>query len=118
MAYVIDTLPGNKVIRAVFSDRVTIPDRFNALQEIVSLNGQNKYEKLLLDFRNAEVVASSIEESHTYAAELAMALPNHRMKIAYVGELSQTAGIEALAALKGYFYQRFRTSEGALRWLG
>ncbi|MDB6163602.1 MAG: hypothetical protein JWL98_1034 [Xanthomonadaceae bacterium] len=117
MAFLVDTLPDDKVIRAVFSGTVTITGRFQALQEIVALHEQNKYKKLLLDFGSAEGVARSMEESEAYAAKLAAALPNHRMKIAYVGDVTQTAGIESLAALRGYFYQRFRTSDEALRWL-
>ena len=39
------------------------------------------------------------------------------MRIAYVGEAPSAESVESLAALRGYFYQRFRSSGSALVWL-
>jgi hypothetical protein len=118
MAFQIDTRPENAMIRVVFSDTVTVAERFQAMTAIVALQQQTHYAKLLADFRQAVVVVTSAEETSAYATQLAQELPPHRMKIAYVGEATQTAGVEVIAALRGYFYQRFRTPEEALRWLG
>jgi hypothetical protein len=118
MAFVVDTHPEHALIRVVFSDAVTVAERFTAMTEIVALQQQTLYAKLLADFRQATVVSTSEDEINSYATRLAQELPPHRMKIAYVGEASQTAGVEVIAALRGYFYQRFRTPEEAMRWLG
>jgi hypothetical protein len=118
MPFHVDTQPEHATIRVVFSGAVTVAERFRAMTEIVALQQQTQYAKLLADFRHATVVATSQEETSTYATRLAQELPPHRMKIAYVGEATQTASVEALAALRGYFYQRFRTPGEAMRWLG
>jgi hypothetical protein len=118
MPFQIDSRPQDAVIRVVFSGLVTVAERFQAMQAIVALHEREGYAKLLADFRQATVVESTTAETNAYATRLARDLPKHRMKIAYVGEVAQTAGVEAIAALRGYFYQRFRTEDDALRWLG
>jgi hypothetical protein len=118
MPFHVDTQPQHATIRVVFSDAVTVAERFQAMTEIVDVQRQTQYAKLLADFRLATVVATSEEETNAYATRLAHELPPHRMKIAYLGEAAQTAGVEVIAALRGYFYQRFRTPEDAMRWLG
>jgi hypothetical protein len=118
MPFQIDTRPDDAMIQVVFTDTVTVAERFQAMTAIVALQQQTQYAKLLADFRHAVVAATSKEEASTYATRLAQELPPHRMKIAYVGDATQTAGVEVIAALRGYFYQRFRTPEEAMRWLG
>jgi hypothetical protein len=118
MSFQVDTRPEHAMIRVVFSDTVTVAERFQAMTSIVALQQQTRYAKLLADFRQAVVVDTTKEETSTYATQLAQELPPHRMKIAYVGEATQTAGVEVIAALHGYFYQRFHTPEEAMRWLG
>jgi hypothetical protein len=117
MPYDVRLMDERPVIAAVFSGSVTIPERFDAMQAIVRCSAKTGVLRLLLDFRQACAEANSQAETVAYAERLAGERAMRKMTIAYVGSPEQTAGVETLAALRGYFYQRFPDEESALRWL-
>ena len=117
MPYQVRLMDDRAVIAAVFSGTVTISDRFEAMQAIVRCSEQTGAMRLLADFRQARTEAASQAETVAYAERLADKLGTRKMTIAYVGSPEQTAGVETVAALRGYFYQRFPDEESALRWL-
>ena len=118
MPCVIDKLPELGVIRVELTEEVTLHDRSVALDAALRLQAESGFRKLLIDLSQAVLVDASISsEVVAHASRLAHDPVVRRLRIAYVGDPSPGASIESLAALRGYFYQRFRTQSSALRWL-
>ena len=117
MPYEVRVLEHCAVIEAAFSGRVTIAERIDAMHAIARCSERSGATRLLANFRQACPEPASREETTSYAAQLASEPTLRRMSIAYVGSPEQTDSVEMLAAVRGYFYQRFTTEEAALRWL-
>ena len=108
---------GSKVIELVFTGSVTIPERSDALRAVVQAHAEHGYIRLLADFSQATTQVESEGEMFAYADRLAQCWVLKPFSIAYVGGLEQTAGVESVAALRGYFFQRFFTRDAAISWL-
>ena len=117
MSYRLDLLPDDGVIALRFDGSVTVGERFQAMRDVVGQHEASGYTRLLADFSQADIAEASNEEVDAYATALAREPAMRRLRIAYVGEKRQTAGVEYIAALRGYFFQRFATRAEALRWL-
>lgn len=117
MTYAIELLPELPVIRVVLQGRVSLQHRIEALDEVISRQSTSSYRKLLVDLSGATMADATTSETVAHASRLARHPTVRGMRIAYVGEASLSASVESLAALRGYFYQRFRTQASALRWL-
>ncbi|MFL6591568.1 MAG: hypothetical protein ACJ8GK_02520 [Luteimonas sp.] len=117
MTFEIRTLERERVIDLVFSGLVTIPERLQAMKAVVTASRTNGFTRLLADFSQANMRVEAHSDVLEYAERLALEPTLHKMAIAYVGTQEQTAGVEGVAALRGYFFQRFFTREAALRWL-
>ena len=117
MPYEVRLLEHCPVIEAVFSGNVTIAERTGAMHAIAKCSQGSGATRLLANFRQACPAPASDEETIVYASQLASEPTLRRMAIAYVGSPEQTASVEMVAAVRGYFYQRFATEEAALRWL-
>lgn len=105
------------VIEAVFSGTVTIAERIDAMHAIARCSARSGATRLMVNFRHACHDPGSHAETVAYAEQLASEPTLRRMTIAYVGSPEQTASVEMVAAVRGYFYQRFATEDAALRWL-
>ena len=117
MPYESSLLRDDRVIDVRFAGDVAIAERHAVMQLIVRAHDETGYTRLLLDFSTARVQEGTHEELRQYAEHLAREPLIHKMTIAYVGSTEQTANVEGMAALHGYFYQRFSTRDLALRWL-
>ena len=106
-----------KVIELVFTGSVTIPERSDALREVVKAHSEHGYIRLLADFSQATTHVESEGEMFAYANRLAQCWVLKPFSIAYVGGQERTAGVESAAALRGYFFQRFLTRDAAISWL-
>jgi hypothetical protein len=85
--------------------------------ELLDLQGRTSCRRVLVDMTDAVIVDGSSVEAIEHAARLARHPVMRGLRVAYVGEARSASSIESLAALRGYFYQRFRTRAAALRWL-
>jgi len=118
MSYSIALLPEPAVIHVTFSGVVTPHERFAALDGLIREQARSSYERLLVDFTQADVAQASNAETIDHATRMAREpAAVKRMRIAYVGDAAISASVEALAALRGYYYQRFGATAPALRWL-
>ena len=117
MPYDISLMKDRGVIEAVFSGSVTIAERIEAMQTIAKCSQRSGAVRLLADFQQARPKVGSHEETTAYAEQLASEPTLRKMTIAYVGTPEQTANIELVAAVRGYFFQRFSSTAAALRWL-
>ena len=117
MPYDVRVMDERPVIVAVFSGIVTIAERLEAMQAIVQCSAKTGAVRLLADFRGAHAEVEPEAETGAYAQRLAGEPVLRKMTIAYVGSPEQTSGVETVAALRGYFYQRFPDASSALRWL-
>ena len=106
-----------KVIDLVFTGPVTIAERSDALRAVVKAHSEHGYNKVLADFSQATAKIESDRELRAYADQLAQSWILKLFFIAYVGDQERTAGVESVAALRGYFFQRFLTREAAFSWL-
>lgn len=117
MPYVVDLLHELGVVRVVFSGQVSLQDRADALNAVLQHQAGSSYRKVLIDLGDATLADASSSETLAYASRLASDPVMRGMRIAYIGDASLAASVESLAALRGYFYQRFRSQASALRWL-
>ena len=119
MPCVIDPLPELGIIRVALTEEVTLQDRSAALDAALQPQTRSGHRNLLIDLSQAVLVDASISaEVVAHASRLARDPVVRTLRIAYVGDPAPGASIESLAALRGYFYQRFRTQASAMRWLG
>jgi len=116
MSHVVQLGPDG-VIEARFSGDVTVAEREAAMQKIVACHERSGASRLLADFTAANALVDADDVLDRYAARLANQPVLRRLRIAYVGTPAQTGNVEAIAALRGYFYQRFPHREAALSWL-
>ena len=117
MPFAIELREPQKVIDVAFSGPVTVRERFEAMQAVVAAARTRGFKRVLADFSDARAKGHPQSEVLNYAVRLAGEPTLHKMAIAYVGTQDQTGGVEGVAALRGYFYQRFSTRDAALRWL-
>ena len=108
---------GINLIELVFTGSVTIPERSDALRAVVKAHSEHGYIRLLADFSQATTLVESESDMVAYADRLAQCWVLKPFSIAYVGDHERTAGVESVAALRGYFFQRFVTREAAISWL-
>lgn len=112
------SLPG--VFQAVFYGDVTIEERALTLERSLQWIRQNNPQRILLDFTEARVVPASPEATIQHARNLAFEYNvTCGARIAYVSRLGpqEVESVEMLAAVRGYFYQRFKDRAFALDWL-
>lgn len=105
------------VIVVKLSGSVALRDRAEALEALLQLQARTACRKVLVDLADAALVDSSNAETFEHAARLARDPVMRGLRIAYVGDAGSAISVESLAALRGYFYQRFRSRASALRWL-
>jgi hypothetical protein len=117
MPYSIALLPEPAVIQVTFAGVVTLQERSAALDRLIREQAGTAYERLLVDFTQAAVAEASNAETLDHATRMAREPGVKRMRIAYVGDAAISASVEALAALRGFYYQRFGATAPALRWL-
>jgi hypothetical protein len=118
MNCIIDKLPDLGIIRVKLTNEITLEDRSAALDKVLAQQAESAYRNVLVDLSDAVLVEASISsEAIAHASRLARDPVVRTMWIAYVGDPTPGVGIESLAALRGYFYQRFRTQSSAIRWL-
>ena len=117
MAYSIELVEGLPVIRVVFRGSVSLEDRVAALEGVIARQSTSSYRRLLVDLTDAEVTETSTSETLVHASRIARDPVIRGMRIAYIGAPALSSSLESLAALRGYFYQRFRSQVSALRWL-
>jgi hypothetical protein len=117
MPYSISLLPEPAVIHLSFAGIVTSHERAAALDGLIRQQSGCAFERVLIDFTDADVAEASNVETIDHATRLAREPGGKRMRIACVGELAIADSIEALAAQRGYACQRFQASAPALRWL-
>jgi len=117
MAYVIELLPDLPVIRVAFDGPVSVQDRADALDAVIHRQAASSYRRLMVDLTGASMNDASTSETIAHVSRLARHPIVRGMRIAYIGDASLSASVESLAALRGYFYQRFRSQASALRWL-
>ena len=113
----IELLPDLGVITVRLAGAVAIQQRAEALEALLELQAQTSYSKVLIDLSDATVVDGTSSETIQHAARLARNPIVRGTRIAYIGEPKSGTSVESLAALRGYFYQRFRSRSSALRWL-
>jgi hypothetical protein len=122
MPFRIDHTAADGVIRIVFSGPVYIEDRARALREILEGLSSSGSKFILVDFRAAWLVAASAEASDRHAANLAREYQQWSgARIAYLSgpeDRRPASPVEQLAAMRGYYYQRFTDEGAAMRWLG
>jgi len=117
MSFEVELLPGAAVISVRFFGTATLSERAAAMEDVVQRQVESRARKLLVDLAHAQLVDASNAETFEYATRLAREPVIRGMRIAYVGDCARAASIETLAALRGYFYQRFPTRAAAMRWL-
>ncbi|HZX78194.1 hypothetical protein [Lysobacter sp.] len=117
MSYVIDTLAELAVVRVRFDGAVHLHDRAEALDDLIRRCAGTAWRGLLVDFSRAQPVDACPLNAAAHAARLAREPLLRGMRVAYVGASASEESVESLAALRGYFYQRFRTQGAALMWL-
>ncbi|UHQ19554.1 hypothetical protein LVB87_15410 [Lysobacter sp. KIS68-7] len=117
MSYSIALLPEPAVIQVTFAGVVTPHERSAALDGLIREQARSSYERLLVDFTQADVAEASNAETIDHATRMARGPAVKRMRIACVGDVAISASVEALAALRGYYYQRFGATVPAIRWL-
>lgn len=117
MPFVVDLVPGQHVIRAVFTGPVSVQERARALDTVLQSAARGACHRLLVDLSAATLLDASASETLGHASRLACEPTIRGMRVAYVGEAAAAASVESMAALRGFFYQRFRSQAAALRWL-
>ena len=121
MAYRISMAPhGHNVVVLTYSGAVTIEERAAALNELLRWLSETAYRKVLVDFEQGRVVATTFEASNRHAANLARAYGNlPGLRFAYVSapDPNTTPIVETLASARGFYYERFDDHASALEWL-
>jgi hypothetical protein len=117
MPYVVETLAELSVIRVRFDGPLHLHERSRALDEVLRHHAVSPCRRVLVDITRATPVEECPAYAWAHAARLAREPALRDMRIAYVGEALSAESVESLAALRGYFYQRFRTTGSALVWL-
>lgn len=105
------------ILAIAFFGLVTMAERIEALRLLVHEHELTGDYRLLADFRQANVVPELPAETDAHAERLAREPALHRFRIALVGERGRIRSIEYMAALRGYFFERFTSSDEAMRWL-
>lgn len=105
------------VISINLSGTIHVQQRVDAFEAMLELQSRTACRRVLVDLSQAVVVDGSHVETLDHAARLARSPVMRGMRIAYIGEIGSATSVESLAALRGYFYQRFRSRASALRWL-
>ncbi|HEY0504166.1 MAG TPA: hypothetical protein VGD42_11805 [Lysobacter sp.] len=117
MPYVVEPLPELSVIRVRFEGPLRLQERARALDDVIALHAAASYRRLLVDLSRATAMEDCEAGAWAHAGRLAREPALRAMRIAYLGEPASADSIESLAALRGYFYQRFRSQGSALVWL-
>jgi hypothetical protein len=119
VSYAFEDQGTRNVIVLEFFGPVTIEERAAALSEVGEKRRQTGHTNLLADFSSAWAVEEAPEQVQRYATALAHAPAIEGMRIAYVSQRRSPTRvpIETIAAINGYFFQRFSTKEAALKWL-
>ena len=117
MPYVIDLLREPGVVRVAFTGEVSLQERAEALDAVLRCQAASACRNVLVDLADARLADASASETVAYVSRLAREPAMRAMRIAYVGDAWSASSVESLAALRGYFYQRFRSQAAALRWL-
>jgi len=116
MPYVVDLLPGPRVIRVVFDGEVSLQDRSGALANLIEFQAESSFRNVLVDLTKASLIDASNSETLEYAVRLAREPVVRHVHIAYVGDPALGTSVECVAATRGYFYRRFRSQASALLW--
>ncbi len=117
MSYVVESLARLSVIRVTFEGALHVHQRSRALDEVLRQHAASGFRRLLVDIARAVPLEDCAGDAWAHAARLAREPALRDMRIAYVGESACGESVESLAALRGFFYQRFRTQASALVWL-
>ena len=113
----VELLSDHGVISVSFSGQVQVQQRVDAFEALLALQAQTSCRRVLVDLSNAVLVNGSHVETLEHAARLAGSPVMRGMRIACLGHDALASGIESLAAMRGFFCQRFGSRAAALRWL-
>ena len=113
----VQLLPEQGVICVQLSGAIEVQQRLDAFDALLDLQARTRCRKVLVDLSDAVLVDGSPVETLDHAARLARSSVMQGLRIAYIGGPESATSVESLAALRGYFFQRFRSRESALRWL-
>lgn len=116
MAWV-ELLPDYGVISVGLAGEVHVQQRVDAFEAVLALQARTRCRRVLVDLSHAWLVDGSHLEILDHAARLAGSPVVRGTRIACIGQGASASSIESLAALRGYFCQRFRSRAAALRWL-
>lgn len=112
------TEPGT--CKVVYTGAVTIEDRARALDAILDWLREPGHKRVLVDLRNAWAVDGPMDACQRHASNLAREYTDLKgARFAYLSkpDCAVVSLAEQMAAVRGYFFQRFTDEASALRWL-
>lgn len=117
MPFDLSLCQSTEVIELVFTDCVTIPERSDALREVVKAHSEHAYIRLLADFSQATTLVESESDMVAYADRLAQCWVLKPFSIAYVGDINARQAWRASPLCADTSSSGFFTREAAISWL-
>lgn len=102
-----------------FSGLVAVAERGRALEEVVVVLADTGYQRVLVDFWDADFAVDDFASSNAFASRLAFDETLRRCRIAYLIKPGARANpiVEALADARGFSCRRFDGRRRVMHWL-
>ena len=116
MKYVLEAIPGTRIVLLYCSGPITLDDRRRNLKRVVEFCQKEEIQNLIIDGRDQESRTDTVE-SFTFGEEVAHEMRGFKIAIVHRPDDRSLSFIELVAGNRGAYTKCFSTIESAREWL-
>jgi hypothetical protein len=119
MPYTVSSDEQSRLVEIVYSGRITIETRMDAMRDGVALLEALDYVRVLVDLRGSTAAPEPLDAGNAFATRLAYWPRLRDSRLAFVTLPSQYSNllVESMAAARHLTLEHFHRREDALQWL-